>query len=257
MSRDSSLSNINLPNWRWRPFLSRVKESLSYFDLQPLTIPRDFLEKKTNYRFKKNIIDIKTMTWGCKTLKLKNIRAACVDAGEIASVINLVLQPSENFDLPFFGADFVTLPSGHLLALDLQPVLKNDMKHTEQFLNKLIPIHTKWQSKLPYGGAIPEEAKPFFSPAFLWTRLPLDLDSERLIDDVLFPAFDEYLKFYLKLVKSANIVSRKRAGALSLGQKNYIKYRADKDPARGMLTRFYGKEWTESYIHNILFNSNT
>ena len=37
------------------------------------------------------------------------------------------------------------------------------------------------------------------------------------------------------------------------GQKSYLNYRSKKDPARGMLTRYYGKDWTEKYIHNVLF----
>ena len=37
-------------------------------------------------------------------------------------------------------------------------------------------------------------------------------------------------------------------------QKSYANYRAEKDPARGMLTRLYGAEWTEEYIHGFLFD---
>ena len=37
-------------------------------------------------------------------------------------------------------------------------------------------------------------------------------------------------------------------------QKNYIKYRAEKDPARGMFTKLYGAEWTEEYIQGFLFD---
>jgi phycoerythrobilin:ferredoxin oxidoreductase len=33
-----------------------------------------------------------------------------------------------------------------------------------------------------------------------------------------------------------------------------VAYRAEKDPARGMLTRFHGAEWTEAYIHGVLFD---
>jgi phycoerythrobilin:ferredoxin oxidoreductase len=38
------------------------------------------------------------------------------------------------------------------------------------------------------------------------------------------------------------------------GQRRYTRYRAEKDPARGMLSRFHGAEWTESYIHEVLFD---
>ena len=50
------------------------------------------------------------------------------------------------------------------------------------------------------------------------------------------------------------VVDDERAALLLSGQKRYTAYRAEKDPARGMLTRFYGSEWTESYIHGVLFD---
>jgi phycoerythrobilin:ferredoxin oxidoreductase len=55
-------------------------------------------------------------------------------------------------------------------------------------------------------------------------------------------------------VAEAEPVNGDRAELLLSGQKRYTAYRAEKDPARGMLTRFYGSEWTESYIHDVLFD---
>ena len=52
----------------------------------------------------------------------------------------------------------------------------------------------------------------------------------------------------------ATVVSPDRCKQLLLGQKLYYNYRAEKDPARGMLSRFHGSEWTESYIHEVLFD---
>ena len=252
-SRNNSLSDVDLPKWRWNPFLNHSINLLSSFTLNPLPIPNQFLEKETYLGSKNKPLHVKTVTWGCQTSKFKKIRAACVDAGSITSVLNLVFQPFENFDLPFFGADFVTLGSGHLLALDLQPVLKEDVSHTQYVWDKLLPLHDKWQSLLPSGGPIPVEAKPFFSPGFLWTKIPLGSDGEKLIDEIIFPAFKDYLSLYLELMINAKSVKEARSGILLKGQKRYLSYRANKDPARGMLTRFYGQEWTNYYIHNILF----
>jgi phycoerythrobilin:ferredoxin oxidoreductase len=38
------------------------------------------------------------------------------------------------------------------------------------------------------------------------------------------------------------------------GQRRYVAYRAQKDRARGMLSRFHDKEWTRAYIHGVLFD---
>jgi phycoerythrobilin:ferredoxin oxidoreductase len=68
------------------------------------------------------------------------------------------------------------------------------------------------------------------------------------------PAFNEYLDLYLELAASAERVSPERSDVLLQGQRKYTDYRAEKDPARGMLTRFHGSEWTEAYIHSVLFD---
>jgi len=117
-----------------------------------------------------------------------------------------------------------------------------------------MPIFDRWKAELPDGGPIPDEAKPYFSPAFLWTRIPLGDEGDALIQAVIRPAFEEYLNLYLSLVEEAEPVDDARADLLLGGQKRYTAYRAEKDPARGMLSRFYGSEWTEAYIHNVLFD---
>ena len=52
----------------------------------------------------------------------------------------------------------------------------------------------------------------------------------------------------------AKMISQGRSQKLLDGQKRYMRYRAGKDPARGMLRSFFGKLWTERYINNILFD---
>jgi phycoerythrobilin:ferredoxin oxidoreductase len=42
--------------------------------------------------------------------------------------------------------------------------------------------------------------------------------------------------------------------AIEAAQLRYLRYRSEKDPARGMFQRFYGSEWTEEYIHGFLFD---
>lgn len=119
---------------------------------------------------------------------------------------------------------------------------------------KLIPLHSQWSVHLPSGGPIPAEAEPFFSPGFLWTRIPLGAEGDQLIQAAVMPAFISYLNLYLSLVNEACPVDKSRSEQLLEGQLRYSKYRALKDPARGMLSRFHGAEWTETYIHKVLFD---
>ncbi|HJN36394.1 MAG: phycoerythrobilin:ferredoxin oxidoreductase [Prochlorococcus sp.] len=252
--RKNSLEPVSMPGWRWAPFLNHASEALAELQPEPYPVAEEFLQQEGMAGSRANPMPVMTSTWGCRTKKLRQVRAACVEAGPAASVLNFVVNPHHTYDLPFFGADLVTLHSGHLLALDLQPALKEDSAHTQQVWERLLPLYGKWDSQLPGGGPIPEEAQPYFSPGFLWTRLPLDQEGDALISEVVMPAFRDYLALYLELVNAAEPVDEQRAEQLLAGQRRYTTYRAEKDPARGMLTRFHGSEWTEAYIHKVLFD---
>ena len=253
-NRINSLDPISISNWRWSYFLDETIKKFSIFEPSPYPIKNDFLFRESFFGSSSNPKKVILETWGLKTEKIRQARCACLQAGEITSVMNLVITPFNNYDLPFFGADFVTLPNGHLIALDLQPALKDDINHTQNVWDKLKPIHSKWQSKLPSGGEIPSDARKYFSPAFLWSRIPLGEEGDKLISRIIQPAFDQYLNCFLDLVRDAKMLSEERSLKLLNGQKKYMRYRAEKDPARGMLRRFFGDLWTERYINNILFD---
>lgn len=71
----------------------------------------------------------------------------------------------------------------------------------------------------------------------------------------MFEAFKDYLQAYLIFVKQAQpITNIEKLAEIKEAQLRYLRYRAEKDPARGMFTRFYGPEWTEEYIHGFLFD---
>ena len=253
-NRNNSLDPIAITNWGWSYFLDETIKAFSIFEPRPYPIMNDFLSRESVFGSSSNPKKVFLETWGLKTEKIRQARCACLKAGEFTSVMNLVITPFNNYDLPFFGADFVTLPNGHLIALDLQPALKDDIIHAEYVSTKLKSIHAKWQSKLPAGGDIPVDARQYFSPVFLWSKIPLGEDGDKLISQIVKPAFDEYLNFFVDLVRNAKIVSGERSLKLLNGQKQYMRYRAEKDPARGMLRGLFGNLWTESYINNILFD---
>jgi len=253
-NRNNSLEPVSISNWRWAYFLDETIKKFSTFEPSPYPIKNDFLFRESFFGSSSNPKKVILETWGLKTEKIRQARCACLQAGETTSVMNLVISPFNNYDLPFFGADFVTLPNGHLIALDLQPALKDDIVHTQYFLGKLKSIHANWQSKLPLGGDIPLEARKYFSPAFLWSRIPLGSEGDQLISEIIKPAFDDYLNFFFGLIANAKRMSIERSSKVLKGQKKYMRYRAEKDPARGMLRGFFGNEWTEQYINNILFD---
>ena len=208
-------------------------------------------------------------------------------------VLNFVLFPSPHIrdssngqylGLPIFGADIVSLPGNkHLVALDFQPVLpisNDDEKKAatplipqqySQFEDKLQKIHAKYQKSnsdlieplLAWGGDIPEQAERFFSPYALWTRL-VDDNAIDTVNKVVWEAFQEYTNLYLDLMTA--VQNDMDTGKLEVvlpqegednpvldGQHEYLEYRRTNDPARPMLQRLYGNEWTESVIGDVLF----
>ena len=235
----------------YQPFLdygvALLKQRLA---LSPYPIPEGFDRKEAVTGKGKRQAVVKTTSHAFKAPKLRQIRAAHVEGGAALQVLNFVIFPDLNYDLPFFGADLVTLPGGHLIAIDMQPLF-HDTEYQEKFSNPVLPIFESYKQDLPWGGDFPEEAQPFFSPAFLWTR-PKDT---ALVETKVFEAFKDYLSIYIDFVEQAQpVADGERLARIKEAQLSYLGYRAAKDPARGMFTRLYGEAWTEEYIHGFLFD---
>ena len=236
----------------YQPFLDYAIATLQQqLDLKPYPIPEGFDRKQATVGKGKKQEEILTTSYAFCALKLRQIRAAHVQGGNSLQVLNFVIFPQLNYDLPFFGADLVTLPGGHLIALDMQPLFRDDLAYQEKYTRPILETFKTHQQHLPWGGDFPEEAKPFFSPAFLWTR-PTETS---VVETRVFAAFKDYLQAYLQFVEQAETVTDPQQLAdIQNAQLRYLRYRAEKDPARGMFARFYGSEWTEEYIHGFLFD---
>jgi phycoerythrobilin:ferredoxin oxidoreductase len=236
----------------YQPFLDAAIELLhDRLDLQPYPIPAGFESKSAIVGKGKHQDEVLTTSYGYQSPKLRQIRAAHVQGGGALQVLNFVIFPQLNYDLPFFGGDLVTLPGGHLIALDMQPLFRDDPAYQAKYTQPILPIFESYKPHLPWGGDFPEEARPFFSPAFLWTR-PQETE---VVETHVFNAFKAYLQAYLDFVAAAEPVTDAIAlQNIEQAQRRYMQYRAEKDPARGMFNRFYGSEWTEEYIHGFLFD---
>ncbi|MBL1178428.1 phycoerythrobilin:ferredoxin oxidoreductase [Pantanalinema sp. GBBB05] len=236
----------------YQPFLDYAIACLQeHLDLQPYPIPAGFESKSAIVGKGKHQETIQTTSYAYRSAKLRQIRAAHVQGGNSLQVLNFVIFPHLHYDLPFFGADLVTLPGGHLIALDMQPLFCDRPEYQAKYTQPILPIFAAHQPHLPWGGEFPAEARPFFSPAFLWTRP----EQTETVTTRVFAAFQDYLQAYLQLVAQAEPVTDPQAlQEIEQAQLRYLRYRAEKDPARGMFTRFYGSEWTEGYIHGFLFD---
>ena len=236
----------------YQPFIDRAIETLQQkLALEPYPIPDGFEQKEGVMGKGKKQEPVLTTSYAFQSPKLRQIRAAHVQGGNSLQVLNFVIFPRLNYDLPFFGADLVTLPGGHLIAIDMQPLFSQNPDYQAKYSVPIMPMFHKYQQELPWGGDFPEEAQKYFSPAFLWTRP----EATEVVESTVFKAFVGYLNAYISFVQQATEVTDPQAlKAIFQAQKSYADYRAEKDPARGMLTRLYGAEWTEEYIHGFLFD---
>lgn len=236
----------------YQPFLDYATALLqTRLNLHPYPIPDGFESKRAMVGKGKHQEEVVTTSYAYQAPKLRQIRAAHVQGGNSLQVLNFVIFPHLNYDLPFFGADLVTLPGGHLIALDMQPLFRDDLAYQQKYTDPILPIFKSHQQHLTWGGDFPEEARPFFSPAFLWTRP----QQTEVVETQVFAAFQDYLQAYLDFVEQAEPVTDSESlKNIEQAQLRYLRYRAEKDPARGMFTRFYGPEWTEEYIHGFLFD---
>ena len=100
----------------YQPFLDTAIDMLrSRLDLQPYPIPTGFESKSALTGKGKHQETVLTTSYGFSSAKLRQIRAAHVQGGNALQVLNFVIFPQLDYDLPFFGADLVTLPGGHLV----------------------------------------------------------------------------------------------------------------------------------------------
>ena len=112
--------------------------------------------------------------------------------------MNFLIIPNTIYNVPFLGADFVSLPNSHLLVLDFQPSLKVEKQFDPELLEKILKLKKSCHFYLPVAEKMSEDVARFFSPGLIWSRLPKEKESDYLIENQLYDSFKEYLNLYLK-----------------------------------------------------------
>ena len=154
-------------------------------------------------------------------------------------VLNFVVLPNADTNLPVLGIDLVSLPgSKHLLLLDAQPMVAPNPheSHWKDWYKTHVIVEDKNKKeeedkdeplKFAWGGDFPETVKQYVSKYALWTRLqnivpPVEKDTDDentttttnnydndtpsitaidVIQGDIFVAFQEHLDTYLELLE--------------------------------------------------------
>ncbi|XP_059431253.1 phytochromobilin:ferredoxin oxidoreductase, chloroplastic-like [Corylus avellana] len=184
--------------------------------------------------------------------KIRLLRSLCIET-EAMQVLDFTVFPEPEFDVPIFCANFFATTSINIVVLDLNPLhdVISQRDYKERYYKSLMPLGLKYAELLPWGGKLTSESLKFFSPIVIWTRFT----PSELKNDVLYSAFTDYYKAWLKLIKHAvaetdvsQIMSNREA------QHRYLTWRAEKDPGHGVLKKLIGETMAKELLRSFLFN---
>ena len=238
--------------WRWSKFQKYIIYKLDQYDFQEYKIPSEYSFRKSTYGSRKNNLNAILCTWAGKNERINFCRSVCINSPSYC-VLNFLIIPKSQYNIPFLGVDFVSLPNYHLIVLDFQPSWHISKQFDKNLLKELITIKEEFHQKVPMAAKMSEHIAQFFSPGVIWSKLPKEEKSENLINNNLYPTFKKYLDLYLNILFRAEEVDLKFQKELINGQIQYLEYRKCKDPARPMLKVLFGETFTESLINNLLF----
>jgi hypothetical protein len=196
---------------------------------------------------------------------IETIQTASLSNDEVHTdgiqVLNMVIIPHKHTGLPVFGADFVALPGNkHLLLLDAQPVRgggDTDIGNCYDDWFQQWYERNNISQQFEWGGDLPEPVQPYVSKYALWTRFT-ESNSDNPIDVIRGPvmdAFKDHFHTYIQMLNQYESSSVRQSDDNTNSSRllDYLTYRLDNDPARPMLKRLFGAEWTEQALHDILF----
>lgn len=190
-------------------------------------------------------------SWQWRSDKFRKIRATYIDAGWRAQVFNSVWYPSPQYDLPLLGIDFLSFGKKKVLCvMDFQPLTQNP-DYLSRYCTRMEDVRNKYEGlKGKMSTKFYDEAQ-FFSKQLIFAKF----DNHEPIMSQLFPAFCDYVSEYLHMMDSADPDGSEEAVArVTEWQREYDQYSAERDPAIGLFSTYWGKEWAARFTHDFLFS---
>tara|TARA_B100000212_G_C27259208_1_gene483733 strand:+ start:87 stop:848 length:762 start_codon:yes stop_codon:yes gene_type:complete len=238
--------------WRWSKYLKYLILKSKEFKLSEKILPNKFSYLESFYGSNKNKKIVNLSNWAAASERITLSRALCINSPNY-DVLNFLIIPAAIYNMPFLGLDFVSLPGYHLLVLDFQPSIQLERQFKKEWLDKLLQIKNNFYQQYPFNQKMSKEFSQFFSPALICTKLPKKSDSDYLILNQLYDVFQQYLNLYFDFLYETTKVQEDLKSEIINGQKFYLKFRKDKDPARPMLNTLLGSDFTETLLNDILF----
>lgn len=230
----------------FQPFQEFLEQELfGRFDLQSSPIPPG-LEYQVSERGR-NPATIKSWCYQCP--ELRKIRYTYIDAGEMSQIFNSVIYPSHQYDIPLLGIDFLAFGQKKILVvLDFQPLFR-DEAYLEKYIEPMRLIRDKYNELAQNLEMKFYDANQYFSKNILFAKT----DAETVVTR-LFPAYQEYIRLYWETLANATpYTDPEDIQRIVKAQKDYDQYSADRDPASGLFSSYFGHEWSEKFLYEFLF----
>ncbi|KAG5053498.1 phytochromobilin:ferredoxin oxidoreductase, chloroplastic-like isoform X1 [Glycine soja] len=184
--------------------------------------------------------------------KIRLLRSLIIET-ETMQVLDFTVFPKAEYDIPIFCANFFTSAKTNIVVLDLNPLhdIINQHEYKEKYFKSLIPLGLKYAELFPWGGKLTSESINFFSPIVIWTKFTSNPEKY----DILYSAFREYYKVWLKLICKADKETDESQIFHNLeAQHRYLTWRVEKDPGQGVLKKLIGDTLAKDMLRSFLFN---
>jgi 15,16-dihydrobiliverdin:ferredoxin oxidoreductase len=230
----------------YKAFLEHLEKTLfARFDLSARSIPAG-LECLVSDRGR-NPATIQSWCYQCP--ELRKIRYTSIDAGASAQILNSVIYPSYHYDLPLLGVDFLSFGQvKNLIVMDFQPLFQ-DEAYLEKYIYPLKALHDQYPDLSQDLEMKFYDANQYFSRYLLFAKTDAETVKTRV-----FEAFKDYLNLYWQLLEQAEPLTKlEDIQRIVKAQKDYDQYSADRDPASGLFSSYFGHEWSERFLYEFLF----
>ncbi|HAN74838.1 MAG TPA: 15,16-dihydrobiliverdin:ferredoxin oxidoreductase [Planktothrix sp. UBA8407] len=230
----------------YQPFQEFLEaEIFSRFQVVSRSIPAG-LESKVSERGKN---PARIQSWCYECPQFRKIRYTYIDAGETAQIFNSVIYPNYNCDLPILGIDFLSFGKvKNLVVLDFQPLFR-DEQYQKKYIEPMRPIWEKYDDLAQDLPMKFYDANQYFSKYILFAKTDAATVREKV-----FSAYQDYIHLYWELLQNSQPISEpQRIQEVINAQKAYDQYSADRDPASGLFSSYFGHEWAERFLYEFLF----
>ena len=235
---------LYMPFWEWQ--MGFMKENLTNLRALPCTAEDVDFSYEENDKKKARIVS------SCYASdEYRKIRMTYYDAGDNCQVFNSVWYPNPKYNLPVLGIDLLSFNRKKYLAIvDFQPIHDKEEDHALTFEDRLAPLKAKYENLKGQMSSKFYDETQFFSQQMLFARF----EDENIVTDELFPAFQEYVKTHLDLVRETPPADASEMQMVLEHQKAYDTYSAERDPATGLFASMFGKEWADGFVYDFLFS---